>query len=145
MGLKLPKGRLLNEISLDSILANIHLEPATQMVQDAYHRAGYYGGEFEQAHFEVNTGSGRGAIVFVQPSYARFMLYGRGPGKMPPVEAIAGWTRKYGIEISPWAVAKHIAKHGTKGNDFLSPVMPAVNAYIAAQIQKLMAQQIVQK
>lgn len=45
---------------------------------------------------------------------------GRGPGKMPPVEPIRAWVEAKGIasgkeaERAAWAIAKTIAKFGTK-------------------------------
>ena len=145
MGLKLPNKKGIfgkPDISADKLKNGVLLEPATQMVLDAYHNAGYYGGGFEDAHFEFDTNSGKTAAVLKAPEYSRFMLYGRGPGKMPPIEPIAGWCAKYGIAISPWAVAMHIAKAGTKGNDFLTPVLPEAIGYINAQIAKLIEEEL---
>lgn len=130
---------------LSSLMSLVNLQPATNIILNAYHAAGYSGGGFENAHFEVSTASGNAAIVFKQPEYTRFMLYGRGPGKMPPISAIESWTKKRGITISPWAIARHIGKYGTKGNDFMTPVLPSVNKYIDEQITLLLAKQITEK
>ena len=43
---------------------------------------------------------------------AQFRIRGRGPGKQPPISKIEKWARAVGI--SPYALAKAIAKRGTK-------------------------------
>lgn len=125
----------------EASLEEIDLSRATKIVIDAYHQAGYYGGEFENSEFVVNGDN----IVLDSPEYTRFMLYGRGPGKMPPIEPIAGWCAKQGIDISPWAIAKSIAKKGTKGNDFLSPVVPTLASYFAIQIGNLIGSEMTEE
>lgn len=145
MGLKLPNRKVLlgkPQLDAETINKSLLFEPLNNMVLDAYHQQGYFGGGFEDAHFEADNGSGKTAIVLKAPEYTRFMLYGRGPGKMPPVQAISGWCSKYGIEVSPWAVAMHIAKYGTKGNDFLTPIMPDILQYVNAQLAQLIQNQL---
>lgn len=44
----------------------------------------------------------------------KWMGNGRGPGKMPPVQNIQRWVEARGLDISAWAVAKKIAKEGSK-------------------------------
>ena len=39
---------------------------------------------------------------------------GRGPGKMPPIDPIRQWIASRGLDISEWAVAKKIAKVGSR-------------------------------
>lgn len=133
--------KVLNEIDLEDILGKIDYQPATNIVLDAYHQQGYFGGDFESAHFT----STKDSIVFEQPYYTQFMLFGRMPGRMPPIDPIINWTKKYGISINPWIIAKHIADNGTNGNDFISPVIPRVSNYISGEIQKLIVDQIVNK
>ena len=60
---------------------------------------------------EVQVTGNKGELLGGEAVY--YMIYGRGPGKMPPVEAIAAWVKSRALDISPWAVAKHIAKYGT--------------------------------
>lgn len=136
------KTAIFGDISLSKEqLEKLNLDKATLTIIDAYHRAGYSGGSFENSKL-VPTEE---AIVLEAPKYARFMLWGRGPGKMPPIEPIAGWCSKVGIEVSPWAVAMHIAKHGTKGNDFLTPIIPVLSDEIAEQIANLLAEEMTSK
>jgi hypothetical protein len=54
----------------------------------------------------------KGTLVI--PSYFHTLVdgVGRKPGKMPPIEEIAGWIKLRGLEMSPWAVAKSMAKKG---------------------------------
>lgn len=63
----------------------------------------------------------RDSVILFTPSHIQFAKYGRGAGKMPPVEPLIDWVRKKGIvteekEIkgTAWAIAKSIAKNGTK-------------------------------
>lgn len=44
----------------------------------------------------------------------RYVGNGRGPGKMPPLQPIAAWVAARGLDISAWAVARSIAKRGSK-------------------------------
>ena len=44
----------------------------------------------------------------------RWMGNGRGPGRMPPVQNIQRWVDARGLTISAWAVARKIAKDGSK-------------------------------
>ena len=83
----------------------------------------------------VDTGAARASVnyQFVSPfpnlvgsvgsplEYVPVLEYGRDPGPMPPVDAIRLWAvRKLGLDdkeadSAAWAIAKHIAKHGTEG------------------------------
>lgn len=74
--------------------------------------------------------------------YAQFVEYGRLPGKMPPVDSIEQWVRRKGrkknsalksaavfagkseaqlARSAAWAIAKDIARRGTKPHPFLKP------------------------
>ena len=44
----------------------------------------------------------------------KWMGNGRGPGRMPPVNKIQAWVDARGLTISAWAVARKIAKEGSK-------------------------------
>jgi hypothetical protein len=39
---------------------------------------------------------------------------GRKPGRMPPLDKIQDWINRAGLSVSAWAVAKGIAKRGSK-------------------------------
>lgn len=58
----------------------------------------------------------RGDTVFgfvTAVDYAEYVDQGRGPGGMPPIQAIARWMQAKGIEGSPYPIAKAIAEKGT--------------------------------
>ena len=44
----------------------------------------------------------------------RYVGNGRGPGAMPPVDNIRRWIEAKGLSLSAWAVAKRIAKEGSR-------------------------------
>ena len=44
----------------------------------------------------------------------RYVGNGRGPGRMPPVDNIRRWIEARGLSLSAWAVAKRIAREGSK-------------------------------
>lgn len=84
--------------------------------------------------------------------------FGRKPGKMPPVEAIALWARRRGLagtysiktkkrigskaqqgkeELdAAWGFAKHIAVHGTKANRMFAEGAAASEAFIFKQFDE---------
>ena len=106
------------------------------MVTDAYYAQGYNGEFGKTAHFVMDTSSKNPAVILHTPAYTQFLLFGRGPGKMPPLEPIESWMKAKGLEGSAWAIRKHIADFGTPGNDFLSPVLGQVKETIVKKIQK---------
>ena len=106
------------------LLKDLDLSPATEAIRNAYHSQGYNGLFGEQAEFLFNKDESR--VELFAPDYTRFMLYGRGPGKMPPKEAIESWMDRYGISGSPWPIMKHIAAEGTEGNNFVSQALPSI-------------------
>jgi len=42
-----------------------------------------------------------------------YVLYGRPPGKKPPIQPLAEWVRAKGLQISPYAVSENIGRFGT--------------------------------
>jgi hypothetical protein len=62
-------------------------------------------------HITVLMEDGKGYLKV--PSHFHTLVTGRKPGKMPPIEEIAEWIKIRGLDISPWAVAKSIAKKGS--------------------------------
>ena len=46
--------------------------------------------------------------------YIEYLNRGRPPGLMPPIDVIMEWVNIKGLEIDPWAVAKKIARDGTR-------------------------------
>ena len=51
--------------------------------------------------------------------YGLWVERGRRPGKAPPIEAIAGWARRHGV--NPFVVARAIARRGTRPQPFVEP------------------------
>ena len=128
---------IIPHIDIAEILSQLTFEEETKMVVDSYHAQGYNNGEFGRtAHFTLDTSAKNPTVILHTPAYTNFMLYGRGPGKMPPLEPIESWMKAKGLEGSAWAIRKHIADFGTPGNDFLTPVLGQVKENIVKKIQK---------
>ncbi len=60
-------------------------------------------------------------VTLFTPAHIQFAVYGRGPGKQPPIDNILKWVTQQGIifegstkEGTAWAIAKSISKKGTK-------------------------------
>lgn len=137
------KQQILPRIDIVSILSSLNLEEETKMVADAYYAQGYTGGEFgKTAHFTMDISSNSPSVILHTPAYTPFMLYGRGPGKMPPLEPIESWMEAKGLTGSAWAIRKHIADFGTTGNDFLTPVLGQVKETIVQKIQNAISNAI---
>lgn len=129
--------QILPHIDIASILSSLNLEEETKMVTDAYYTEGYNGEFGRTAHFTMDTTSSENPTVILHtPAYTNFMLYGRKPGRMPPLAPIESWMKSKGLEGSAWAIRKHIAEFGTPGNDFLTPVLGQVKENIVKKIQK---------
>lgn len=65
--------------------------------------------------------TGKGEVTLFTPAHVQFAKYGRGPGKMPPVEPLIDWVKQKGIASEAkeaasvaFAIAKSISKNGTK-------------------------------
>lgn len=115
---------------LSDIIRSLDLEDATNVVRQAYYNQGYKGlfGETAEFRFVHNK------IQLFAPEYTKYMLYGRGPGKMPPQEPIEDWMNRYGIVGSSWAIRYKIAKEGTVGNPFLDNAIPSVVQSVKLQL-----------
>ena len=122
-------------INIAEILSQLTFEEETKMVVDAYYAEGYSGEFGKTAYFTMDTTSSTPAVILHTPAYTPFLLYGRGPGKMPPLAPIESWMEAKGLEGSAWAIRKHIADFGTTGNDFLTPVLGQVKETIVQKIQ----------
>ena len=128
---------IIPHIDIAKILSQLTFENETKMVTDAYYAQGYAGEFGRTAHFTMDTTSAKNPTVILHtPAYTNFMLYGRKPGRMPPLEPIESWMKAKGLEGSAWAIRKHIADFGTPGNDFLTPVLGQVKENIIKKIQK---------
>ena len=130
------KQQIIPHIDITEILSSLTFDEETKMVVEAYYVEGYSGEFGKTAHFTMDLSSNNPSVILHTPAYTHFMLYGRGPGKMPPLEPIESWMKAEGLEGSAWAIRKHIADFGTPGNDFLTPVLGQVKETIVKKIQK---------
>ena len=129
------KQQIIPHIDITAILSQLTFEEETKMVTGAYYKEGYNGEFGKTAHFAIDTTSKNPTVILHTPAYTNFMLYGRKPGKMPPLAPIESWMKAKGLEGSAWAIRKHIAEFGTPGNNFLSPVLGQVKENIVKKIQ----------
>ena len=130
------KQQIIPHIDITSILSTLTFEEETKMVTDAYYAQNYSGEFGKTAHFTLDTSSNNPSVILHTPAYTHFMLYGRKPGKMPPLAPIESWMKARGLTGSSFAIRKHIAEFGTTGNDFLTPVLGQVKENIVQKIQK---------
>jgi hypothetical protein len=67
------------------------------------------------------SGGGANLQSKIGPStdYGYYAEKGRGPGKAPPIGAIAGWAARKGI--NPYVLARSIARKGTKPHPYMLP------------------------
>lgn len=128
--------KIIPHIDIAEILSQLTFEEETKMVVDTYHAQGHNGEFGQTTHFVMNLSDSKNpAAVLRTPAYTPFMLYGRGPGKMPPLEPIESWMKARGLEGGSFAIRKHIADFGTTGNDFLTPVLGQVKERLIQKIQ----------
>ena len=139
------KQQIIPHINIEAILSSLTFEEETKMVVDAYYKEGYNGDFGRTAHFTMDTSSKSPSVILHTPAYTNFLLFGRKPGKMPPLEPIESWMKAKGLEGSAWAIRKHIADFGTTGNDFLTPVLGQVKETIVQKIQKTISNAISSK
>ena len=139
------KQQIIPHINIASILSSLTFEEETKMVTDAYYAQGYNGEFGRTAYFSMDISSNSPSVILHTPAYTNFMLYGRGPGRMPPLEPIESWMEEKGLEGSAWAIRKHIADFGTPGNDFLTPVLGQVKETIVEKIQTTISNAISSK
>ena len=132
-------------IDIAEILSQLTFEEETKLVVDSYYAQGYNGEFGKTAHFTMDLSSKNPSVILHTPSYTPFMLYGRGPGKMPPLEPIKSWMEEKGLEGSAWAIRKHIADFGTTGNDFLTPVLGQVRENLVQKVQNIICNAISSK
>ena len=130
------KQQIIPHFDITEILSQLTFEEETKMVTDAYYKEGHNGEFGRTVHFTMDTTSSSPSVILHTPAYTHFMLYGRKPGRMPPLEPIESWMKAKGLEGSAWAIRQHIADFGTTGNDFLSPVLEKVKENLVQKIQK---------
>ena len=130
------KQQIIPHFDITEILSQLTFEEETKMVVDSYYAQGYNGEFGKTAHFAMDISSNSPSVILHTPAYTNFMLYGRKPGRMPPLEPIESWMKAKGLEGSAWAIRQHIADFGTPGNDFLTPVLEKVKENLVQKIQK---------
>jgi HK97 gp10 family phage protein len=70
------------------------------------------------------TGSGANLTGRVGPSVAYALFVEKGTrAHYPPIAAISGWARRHGM--SPYALARGIARRGTRAQPFVEPSLQA--------------------
>ena len=82
------KQQITPHINIAEILSQLTFEDETRMITDAYYAQGHNGEFGRTAHFAIDTTSKSPAVILHTPAYTPFMLYGRKPGRMPPLEPI---------------------------------------------------------
>lgn len=117
---------------IEDILKTIDTKPMIDRISQEYNAQGYIG-RFPSTLRTTITNT---TIQFWSAQYVWFMLHGRDAGKMPPIAAIRDWIDRYNIPRNEWAVAKKIARDGTTGNNFLSPIVPELVDMIGKEIIK---------
>lgn len=111
-------------------ISNSTLDALSNKVRELYRKEGYNGEFGDTARFIVKNGE----LTLVGPEYTYFMLFGRAPGRMPPIAPIASWCKKYGISANPWAIRYKIGQQGTKGNNFIKDNIIELEQTIADNI-----------
>lgn len=71
-------------------------------------------------------------------AYYHVMEEGRRPGgRMPPVDAIAGWLRRRGSSANAFVVARSIARRGIKGRFFMRQGFVATQKAMPKLLRKM--------
>ena len=117
---------------IEDILKTIDTKPMIDRISQEYNAQGYIGRFLSTLRTTITNTT----IQFWSAQYGWFMLHGRDAGKMPPIAAIRDWIDRYNIPRNEWAVAKKIARDGTTGNNFLSPIVPELVDMIGKEIIK---------
>jgi HK97 gp10 family phage protein len=83
-----------------------------------------------------------------QGGYAAYVEYGRRSGKMPPVEYLIQWVRKKlrlpekEARSRGWAMARSIARKGTKPHPFFTPAVEKNKKAVTDAIQEAIRKDI---
>lgn len=84
----------------------------------------------------------RGTTVIADAPHAFAVEYGSRP-HMPPVEPIVAWCKLKGFddpEGAAWAIAKKIAREGTKPHHFLAKSMPEIQLLTAMYLREALSE-----
>ena len=98
-----------------SFISDETLDRLTLAVHEYYTKEGYAGEFSHTAKFFIK----KNEIILEAPDYTPYILFGRKPGKLPPIQPIISWCKQYGITASPWGIRYNIGRKGTKGNNFI--------------------------
>lgn len=108
------------------------LDRLTLAVREYYVKEGYVGEFTHTAKFLVK----KNEIILNAPDYTPYILFGRRPGKLPPIQPIISWCKQYGITASPWGIRYNIGRKGTKGNNFIKKNENNIAKIVAEQVVK---------
>ena len=144
----------------DELIARFRKAPEivkTEMIKGV-DRLTFAGQATSQKEAPVDTGNLRRSITQTKASfaggsvsgawgtnlpYAKYVEFGRGPGKMPPAGALSGWIRRHGGG-SEFVIRRAIGRKGTKGKHFMQKgrvfVQPRVKAEFDAVAQRIASQ-----
>lgn len=83
------------------------------------------------------SGGGANLTSRIGPSvaYGIYVEKGRGPGKAPPIGAIAGWAARHGI--NPYVLARSIARKGVRPRPYMLPAYQQNSGRVMALFQKI--------
>lgn len=77
------------------------------------------------------------ARVYSGLSYAVPVEFGRGAGKrMPPPQALVGWIRRHNLNVSPFVLARAIARRGIRGRFFFRKAAEATKKALPGLLGK---------
>lgn len=119
--------------NFSDILQSIDRKKLCDIIEKEYRAQGYGHGDFAQ-NLECRLSDT--TFQFLSSKYAYFMLHGRGAGKRPPINVIQEWCDYKGINFKSCAflIARKIGREGTKGNDFVTPIIPELVDEIRMQL-----------
>lgn len=115
-----------------SFISNETLDKLTLSVREYYTKEGYTGEFSNTAKFFVK----KNEIILNAPESTPYILFGRRPGKLPPIQPIISWCKQYGITSSPWGIRYNIGRKGTKGNNFIKKNENNIAKIVAEQVTK---------
>ena len=119
-------------MSNTSFISAETLDRLTSSVREYYAKEGYVGEFSNTAKFFIK----KNEIILNAPDYTPYILFGRRPGKMPPIQPIISWCKQYGITASPWGIRYNIGRKGTKGNNFIKKNENNIAKIVAEQVTK---------
>ena len=130
-------------------------EQIAQVYRDKMSNAGYDpNGELMKFTWVTEYNGNLFQLYFNLPNYWQYAEYGRGPGKMPPVNKILKWIEfKHLVPHSnngrvpttvqlAFAISKHIAKYGTQGKHLLQETIQSTYNNLVDQLVNLIAKQL---